>query len=173
MKFFLSTFAVLVEREYNKIIEVRNEAAPYSTVNMLDAYYAFNLNGKKYKQHITGKHGQLFKTEADVMCILRNYPFSLADVLGVFRLYFETYEKYFDKPHPLIKPEQVQRIIKVMPFVLNHYGEVLELGADDYRLMVERHFETTYQDGCDFNICHFFSGDVRLLRFFEVCYKGD
>lgn len=39
----------------------------------------------------------------------------------------------------------------------------------DYPYLIEAYFKTSFKD-CDYNICHFFSGRIRELRFFETLY---
>ena len=44
-------------------------------------------------------------------------PYSLAEVLEVFRYYFEQYEAYTGAPHPPIRAVQIERIIREMPYI--------------------------------------------------------
>ena len=44
-------------------------------------------------------------------------PYSLAEVLEVFRHYFEQYEAYTGAPHPPIRAVQIERIIREMPYI--------------------------------------------------------
>ena len=44
-------------------------------------------------------------------------PYSLAEVLEVFRHYFEQYEEYTGAPHPPIRAVQIERIIREMPYI--------------------------------------------------------
>ena len=87
-------------------------------------------------------------------------PYSLAEVLEVFRHYFEQYEAYTGAPHPPIRAVQIERIIREMPYIDE---------TDCYEDMIDRHFRTRYRN-CDYNINHFFSGRIRVLRFYETCY---
>jgi hypothetical protein len=105
------------------------------------------------------------------------YPYSLDDVLSVFQYYFQAYEKAFPKgkPHPAIKVEQIQNIIEAMPYIdgdgTSSAGGDIDPGA--YEALIDKHFQTKYNvgyGGCDYNINHFFCGDIRLLRFYEELY---
>ena len=81
------------------------------------------------------------------------YPggaYSLEDALSVFRYYFEQYEEHTGRPHLPIKADQ-------------------DVSPLDYPALIDQHFRTKYRN-CDYNICHFFSGKIRAMRFFEVCY---
>lgn len=92
--------------------------------------------------------------------------YSLEDVLRVFRYYFETYEMIFDTAHPMISIAQIARIIECMPIL--HDGEY-DISPEDYEAIVDQHFVTKYRH-CDFNINHFFSGQIRDLRYYETLY---
>ncbi|MDL2294070.1 hypothetical protein LJC60_05500 [Ruminococcaceae bacterium OttesenSCG-928-D13] len=100
--------------------------------------------------------------------------FSFEDTLAVFRLYFEHYEHSRSKAHPNIRLEQIQNIIEAMPYVDNSFRArassiVTDLDPGYYDAIIPQHFETKYRN-CDYNINHFFSGDIRLLRLYETCY---
>ena len=103
----------------------------------------------------------------------RVYPstaeYSLHDVLTVFEYYFHAYEEYMGKPHPNIRIGQIRKIIEEMPiaYMPDHPEELFNLDPEDYPPIIDKHFSTEYK-GCDFNINHFFSGKVRMMRFFEL-----
>ncbi len=92
--------------------------------------------------------------------------YTLDEVLKVFEYYFKTYEYELHRPHPHIKSTQIERIILKMPY-LDEDGE-MNIDSECYPDIIDQHFKTEYQ--CDYNINHFFSGDIRLLRFYEACY---
>lgn len=98
-------------------------------------------------------------------------PYSLDDVLMVFKLYFKQYEQRLGRPHPNIRMEQIRRIVAVMPYLANDgYGmasKVADLFPDLYEYIITQHFNTNYRN-CDYNINHFFSGKIRQLRYFEL-----
>ena len=48
-------------------------------------------------------------------------------------------------------------------------GVPFEFEYEEYAPIIEQHFKTQYYN-CDYNINHFFSGKIRALRFYEVCY---
>ena len=86
-----------------------------------------------------------------------NHPYSINEVLEVFRCYFETYEFVFHRDHPMISVIQIRKIIKSMPILLGD-GKMpsREIMYFEYEPIVEQHFVTEYLD-CDYNIVHFFS----------------
>lgn len=91
--------------------------------------------------------------------------YSLGEVLQVFCYYFETYELVFDEVHPFINIQQIANIIAKMP--CTQYG--VNISPDDYESMIDQHFVTQYRR-CDYNINHFFSGQIRDLRYYETLY---
>lgn len=98
-------------------------------------------------------------------------PYSLEEVLAVFRYYFQRYEEETGRPHPNICLEQIRRIIQLMPYLsLDDIGGYLaDVEPFVYEELIDQHFKTKYRH-CDYNINHFFSGRIRELRFFETCY---
>ena len=97
--------------------------------------------------------------------------YSLEEVLRVFWLYFKTYELYLGKPHPPIRVRQIERIIEEMPWIdAEDRRGTFDIYPEDYEALIEKHFQTRYQGGCDYNINHFFSGRVREMRYYEEIY---
>jgi hypothetical protein len=104
-----------------------------------------------------------------------NNAFSLKEVLSVFEYYFDAYEKHMGRLHPNIRMQQIERIISVMPYIdgdgSSSAGDDIDVGS--YEVMIDKHFQTEYNvgyGGCDYNINHLFSGDIRLMRFYDTCY---
>lgn len=100
-----------------------------------------------------------------------NTVYPLNETLEVFRLYFLYYEQYFKQPHPNIRQVQIEHIIAAMPILEDaSIGyKSFDVDLDCYKEMIPQHFKTPYKR-CDYNINHFFSGDIRLLRFYETCF---
>ena len=98
-------------------------------------------------------------------------PYSLEEVLFIFKYYFWRYEQEFGRPHPHIRMQQIRTIIERMPYVErdDFGGYFADIDAEEYRYIIEQHFRTSYKN-CDYNINHFFSGRIRELRFYETCY---
>lgn len=98
--------------------------------------------------------------------------YSLEDVLGVFRYYFETFEYLLEEVHPMISIDQIERIIDKMPYLIGEEernSSIFDIAPEQYKTIIEQHFITNYRR-CDYNINHFFSGRIRDLRFYETCY---
>lgn len=92
-------------------------------------------------------------------------PYSLGEVLVVFKYYFYHYEKKFGKAHPHIRMEQIRRIAQKMPYLDEEREN--EVFSCVYQYIIDRHFSTRYTR-CDYNINHFFSGKIRELRYHET-----
>lgn len=100
-------------------------------------------------------------------------PYSLDEVLFVFKTYFSGYERKIGRPHPHIRMEQIKRIIRKMPYFDEEEARMLSgsgvpgIFPSFYKYIIIRHFETPYP-ACDYNVNHFFSGRIRELRFREA-----
>jgi len=97
--------------------------------------------------------------------------YSLDDVLSVFRYYFEKYEQTFKAVHPNIRLLQIEQLINKMPYIDGdgNSGAGGDISPEDYETLIDAHFKTQYRN-CDYNISHFFSGDIRLFRLYENLY---
>ncbi len=91
-------------------------------------------------------------------------PYTLEECLEIFRYFFQRYEQFSGQSHPMLKTDQINRIIRKMPF-LNE----IELDPDSYPVMIDKYFHTAFLN-CDYRINHFFSGKIRELRFYEELY---
>ena len=96
------------------------------------------------------------------------YGFSFNEMMDIFHRYFDLYEKTFNEVHPPINAKQIQRLMCKMRYCDND-GVPFEFEYEDYAPIIAQHFKTQYYN-CDYNINHFFSGKIRALRFYEVCY---
>ena len=93
-------------------------------------------------------------------------PYRLAEMLQIFRCYFEAYEVATGRPHPPIRREQIRQIMGRMPWLTPQgQGGPPELQPGDYPALIDRYFAAPLR--CDRNINHFFSGSIRLRRLQE------
>ncbi len=116
----------------------------------------------------------LFDFETFSMLVKKVYkesPYTLEQVLWVFRYYFMCYEAAMGKPHPNIRLEQIRHIVEAMPYIDREAvgGCFVDIDLNEYQEIIDQHFRTSYRN-CDYNINHFFSGQIRELRFYETCY---
>lgn len=99
--------------------------------------------------------------------------YNFEDALAVFRYYFSWYEYARHRRHPNIRLPQIESILVAMPYVEEHCHKQIEtydIELKDYSEIIPQHFKTRYAR-CDYNINHFFSGDIRMLRYYETCYR--
>lgn len=99
---------------------------------------------------------------------LRLAKYKEADCKLVFTVYFSTYKKHMGQEHPNLKQSQIERIIQAMPGDGKNTFNIV-----DYYRMIQRHFNTKYSIDCDYNINHFFSGNIRTHRFNEIRDRRD
>ena len=87
------------------------------------------------------------------------------DIIEGVKYYLSSYQKYMDKEHPRLKYHQWEKVIEEIKSV-----DGFELDLDDLKAMIDKHFQTKYQEGCNYNILHFVSEGVMLRRMYEVAY---
>lgn len=97
-----------------------------------------------------------------------SHLFELDEVLDVFHYYFEEYECKMHRPHPDLNNRAIIKILDTLPCLYDlNFDKEIYLSVDDYRRIIKAHFSTEYRF-TDYNILHFFSGRIRLLRFYET-----
>jgi len=93
---------------------------------------------------------------------------SLEDTLQVISLYFSSYEKHTGRSHPHLKQSQLCNIIEQLDYCEDEKsGRGENFSIYEYEIAIPAHFKTRYRAGCDYNINHFFTGCIRLLRLLE------
>jgi len=95
--------------------------------------------------------------------------YDIKSVLCVFCFYFAAYEVYGYGVHPAINVSQIQRIIEKMPQIESDAHDFFDVDPDDYKLLIVSYFETDFFKS-DRNINHFFSGEIRAMRYYENFY---
>lgn len=93
--------------------------------------------------------------------------FSLDDCVAVFCLYFNAYEDFTGKTHPIPSYKQIATIMEKMPFA-DEKGQIY-LVPEDYETLIPAYFLTAFSN-CNYNISHFFSGRIREYRYYETLY---
>ncbi len=97
--------------------------------------------------------------------------YSLEEVLSVFRYFFREYKNRTGQDHPPINRDNILRLINVMDTAgEGKNGNTVELDPDHYPPIIDLYFSTTF-DNCNYRINHFFSGQVRLFRYYEWLYE--
>ena len=107
------------------------------------------------------------KFQKAVTRIYDKSPYTLGEVLFVFKEYFKAYEEFVGRAHPRISVTQIRNIIEKMPYICEPYSGIVDISPEYYTDIITQHFLTEYF-GCDYNINHFFSGRIRELRLEEV-----
>ena len=92
--------------------------------------------------------------------VIGKHPYSIEEIFSIFEYYFYIYYQYIGKEHPYLKPEQIRRIIEIMP-----YCDDMDIEPIDYKTLINSYFQTDFNS--DRNINHFFSGDIRKMRMYE------
>ncbi len=97
--------------------------------------------------------------------------YSLDEVLSVFSYFFRAYKKHTGQDHPPIKLTNIIRLIEAMDDAgKDDEGNTVELRSNDYPPIIDRYFATRFGDRCNYRINHFFSGQIRLFRYYEWLY---
>ena len=98
---------------------------------------------------------QLHKAHEESNCI-----FTYEECSSIFEEYFKSYKKYTGKDHPPLRTSKLVEILNIVD-----YNGLFD--AECYPILIQSYF-STYFPNSDRNICHFFSGRVREMRFFEL-----
>lgn len=104
--------------------------------------------------------GQIYKTV--------DTRFSFNDCMKVFDAYFSCYHDFMGAEHPTPSYKQIAAIMEKMPNVVDEHTE-FDLEPEDYEKMIPAYFLIDFPN-CDYNISHFFAGNIRLYRYYETCY---
>ena len=90
-----------------------------------------------------------------------DHPYTLEEVLGVFKCFFDRFHEYFDN-HPPISEEQIIFILEVMPYQTTCTKGVNFIDPWEYPAIIDEYFESDFKN-CNYRINHFFSGKIRLI----------
>ena len=102
----------------------------------------------------------------DEFAIFEDIP---EEISSTIKYYLETYESYMHKPHPRLKDQQWERIVRLILIGEDDPHNHLDLNYENMIKIIDQHFVTEYSN-CDYNINHFVSGKIILNRFYEACY---
>ena len=99
-----------------------------------------------------------------------DFPYSFNDVMLVFVDFFQKYELHREEAHPPVKRELIRNYIRRMPFDDDGMRCVADIDPEVYPEIITDYFDTRFKN-CDYRIAHFFSGEIRLLRLYEIMYE--
>lgn len=88
--------------------------------------------------------------------------------IEVVRYYLEKYREERGREHPKLRADQWEKVLDSIFKAEDDYGREFSLLPEHLFEMIDRYFETRYQEGCDYSILHFISPGVMMRRAFEV-----
>lgn len=101
--------------------------------------------------------------------IERNKPENLEAVKAI-AYFLDRYQQNIKDEHPYLKPGQWEGVVESVLSLWKEYGADEDLEFEEIKILVDKYFETKFQDGCNYSILHFNSGRVKELRFYEELY---
>ena len=98
--------------------------------------------------------------------------FSLQDTKEIICYYFKKYKAETGIEHPEISGKQLMFIIENMPY-FNHESKErkgqFDIRPGDYKELIDLYFKCrSFQTECNYQIAHFFSGKIRMMRSAEL-----
>ena len=99
--------------------------------------------------------------------------YDLDSILTVFNAFFAEYKKMRDAEHPEVKESQLVDIICKMPYLDNRIHRSskrhFDISPDEYPALIKAYFKCReYKDSCNWRIYHFFSGNIRRMRWKDI-----
>jgi hypothetical protein len=95
-----------------------------------------------------------------------------ADTIEVIEYFLEQYKRCQGEKHPNLKPQQWERVVATLFFCHDDAldGKSFDLDVETLQIMIDRYFETAFQEGCNYSIIHFNNSEIKLRRLYEVAY---
>lgn len=87
-------------------------------------------------------------------------------IINTVLYYYESYRRTFGKEHPRIIQKNMD---KVVDRLVCGTDIVEYAGFEQYRQMIDKHFNTVYSD-CNYSIMHFVSDGIMNNKFYETNY---
>lgn len=97
----------------------------------------------------------------DVYFEFDDHPYTLQEVLSVFRHFFDRFYEYIGN-HPPVRKEHIRIFVEVMPWPSEYLGGCDVIDPEEYPAIIDEYFESDFKD-CNYRIHHFFSGKIRLI----------
>lgn len=82
------------------------------------------------------------------------------EVFAIFDRFFKTYYSHFGRRHPVPTDKSLLRAVASLQRQEDYYECEIPLDSEVYAELIERYFNSDYQDGCDYHLQHFCSGDI-------------
>lgn len=87
--------------------------------------------------------------------------------LEIISYFLNKYQKIRLREHRELTKEQIRSVVLNLPYTTQN--EITpNIKGEDYRKMIDRYFETEYQTGCNYQIFHFMSGNIRAKKMQEI-----
>ena len=96
-----------------------------------------------------------------------NYlPWSAQDFIRVFERFYGMYVTRRGRWHPALRTVTIARVMELLVEDVNgvRYSPEDYLESD----LLDAYFMTRFNEGCDYSIVHFTSGDVRMFKSYEA-----
>lgn len=87
------------------------------------------------------------------------------EVVEVFRCFYECYRMAFHEDHPRLSNANILKIICALP--IDDEGN--EFIAEEYPDLIEAYFNTEFYH-CNYSMLHFMSGQIRMIRAYDLGY---
>jgi|GEM_PF-1897204 len=100
-----------------------------------------------------------------------NFPLE-ADTIEVIEYFLGQYKQCRGEEHPNLKPQQWERVVATLFYCYDDSisGQSSDFDVETLQLMIDRYFDTPFQEGCNYSIIHFNNSGIKLRRMYETAY---
>jgi hypothetical protein len=85
--------------------------------------------------------------------------------------YMKIYKMSRKTEHPKLTVDQWEEVREgILSNCFDEHDRDYEIGINSEIDMISQHFKTKYRTGCNYNVLHYISGNIRAMRMFEVAY---
>ena len=100
----------------------------------------------------------------------KNEEWNMETVIEIFGYYYNRYSEVLGREHPHLSSRTINNVIRELPHIkLPETDNCIELSPADYEQMIDSYLDTRMEG--NHSIAHFMSGNIRLIRFYEVLYR--
>ena len=97
-------------------------------------------------------------------CMENDYS-DYGTIQKIFGYYYLCYKRVFGEDHPRLSQTAMNNAVYKLVY---RDGMMEDVDLDAYKVLIDQYFNTPMD--CDYNICHFVSGDIVDNRFYETLY---
>jgi hypothetical protein len=95
------------------------------------------------------------------------------DTVKAIEYFLGQYERCRGNQHPNLKPEQWEKVCATLIYCsaerLGHQS--IDYDLDALRAMIDKYFDTKFQDNCNYSIIHFNNYEIKMMRMYEAVYR--